>query len=45
MSAKIRELAGQFVRPRMGRRLLALTLSLVVIGVCVAVFKDRKSVV
>ena len=39
MSAKIRELAGQFVRPGMGRRLLALTLSLVVIGVCVAVFK------
>lgn len=39
MSAKIRELAGQFARPRMGRRLLALTLSLVVIGVCVAVFK------
>lgn len=39
MSAKIQKLAGQFVRPRMGRRLLALTLSLIAIGACVAVFK------
>lgn len=39
MSAKIQKLAGQFVRPRMGRRLLALTLSLIALGACVAVFK------
>jgi len=35
----IERIAANFLRPRMGRRLLALTLSLIVIGVCVAVFK------
>ena len=39
MSANLRDLAGRLLRPRMGRRLAALTLSLVVIGACVAVFK------
>ena len=39
MSANLRDLAGRLIRPRMGRRLAALTLSLVVIGACVAVFK------
>lgn len=32
-------IAANFKRPRMGRRLAVLTVSLVVIGVCVAVFK------
>lgn len=31
--------AAAFIRPRMGRRLLVLTASLTVIGICVAVFK------
>ena len=39
MSANLRDLAGRLIRPRMGRRLAALTLSLGVIGACVAVFK------
>ena len=39
MSANLRDLAGRLIRPRMGRRLAALTLSLMVIGACVAVFK------
>ena len=39
MSVNVQDLAGHLIRPRMGRRLLALTLSLIVIGVCVAVFK------
>lgn len=39
MTVNFQKLAGHLVRPRMGRRLLALTLSLVVIGACVAVFK------
>ena len=39
MSANLRDLAGRLIRPRMGRRLAALTPSLVVIGACVAVFK------
>lgn len=32
-------IAANFTRPRMGRRLAVLTVSLIVIGVCVAVFK------
>ena len=32
-------LAPHFTRPRMGRRLSVLTVSLIVIGICVAVFK------
>ena len=39
MTVNFLNLSGHLVRPRMGRRLLALTLSLVVIGACVAVFK------
>ena len=39
MSANLRDLAERLIRPRMGRRLAALTLSLMVIGACVAVFK------
>ena len=39
MSANLRDLVGRLIRPRMGRRLVALTLSLMVIGACVAVFK------
>ena len=39
MSANLRDLAGRLIRPRMGRRLAAVTLSLMVIGACVAVFK------
>lgn len=39
MTVNFQDLAGRLVRPRMGRRLLALTLSLIVIGGCVAVFK------
>ena len=39
MSVNHQDLAGHWLRPRMGRRLLALTLSLIVIGACVAVFK------
>ena len=39
MSANLRDLVGRLIRPRMGRRLAALTLSLMVIGACVAVFK------
>lgn len=36
---KLKAIAANFARPRMGRRLAVLMLSLTVIGVCVAVFK------
>ncbi len=36
---KLETIAANFARPRMGRRLAVLTVSLIVIGVCVAVFK------
>lgn len=36
---KLETIARTFTRPRMGRRLAVLTVSLLVIGVCVAVFK------
>lgn len=36
---KLEAMAANFKRPRMGRRLAVLTVSLIVIGICVAVFK------
>lgn len=36
---KLDAIAANFTRPRMGRRLVVLTISLIVIGICVAVFK------
>lgn len=39
MRVNFQSVAGQLIRPRMGRRLLALAVSLTVIGACVAVFK------
>lgn len=39
MRVNVRAAAGHLIRPRMGRRLLALALSLVAMGACVAVFK------
>lgn len=36
---KLESIAASFTRPRMGRRLAVLTVSLMVIGICVAVFK------
>ena len=36
---KLETIAANFTRPRMGRRLAVLTVSLIVIGICVAVFK------
>lgn len=36
---KLETITANFVRPRMGRRLAVLTVSLVAIGLCVAVFK------
>lgn len=36
---KLETIAANFARPRMGRRLAVLTVSLTVIGICVAVFK------
>lgn len=36
---KLEAIAANFTRPRMGRRLVVLTISLIVIGICVAVFK------
>lgn len=36
---KLETIAANFVRPRMGRRLAVLTVSIIVIGICVAVFK------
>lgn len=36
---KLQSVAGHLIRPRMGRRLLALAVSLTVMGACVAVFK------
>ena len=35
---KANNLAARFRRPRMGRRLLALAISLTAMGVCIAVF-------
>lgn len=32
-------IAANFTRPRMGRRLAVLTVSIIVIGICAAVFK------
>ncbi len=39
MSVNFQSAVRQLIRPRMGRRLLALAVSLTVIGACVAVFK------
>lgn len=36
---KLETIAANFARPRMGRRLVVLTVSLTIIGLCVAVFK------
>lgn len=36
---KLEAIAANFTRPRTGRRLVVLTISLIVIGICVAVFK------
>ena len=36
---KLETIAANFARPRMGRRLTVLTVSLTIIGLCVAVFK------
>lgn len=36
---KLEAIAANFTRPRMGRRLAVLTVSIFVIGICVAVFK------
>lgn len=39
MRVNVRSAAGQLIRPRMGRRLTALAVSLAAMGACVAVFK------
>ena len=36
---RLEAIAANFTRPRMGRRLAVLTVSIIVIGICVAVFK------
>lgn len=36
---RLEAIAANFTRPRMGRRLTVLTVSIIVIGICVAVFK------
>ena len=36
---KQKTIAANFTRPRMGRRLAVLTVSIIAIGICVAVFK------
>lgn len=36
---KLNKVVGNFTRPHMGRRLVVLTISLIIIGLCVAIFK------